>query len=187
MGPQPLFALLNGTLLVCCVQAGARCLSVLHISLCDTSSSYYFSLYNWNPPPPKIYIIQEEQTDSPRQPASAWQRREGREIRRERSKEKQDIWGVRMEKRRRDEEEKPDRWENFLELKGIRGSNWQRTTVGSVSWPPCSSFNGRFMFAGSLITYGRWIGGKDPEQELCLGDEEVWRSEVREGKESGLP
>lgn len=39
------------------------------------------------------------------------------------------------------------------------------------------------MFTGSSITYGRWIGGNDPEQWVCLGKEEVWRSEVKEERE----
>lgn len=36
--------------------------------------------------------------------------------------------------------------------------------LGSVSCPRCSSFNGRFMFIWSSITYERRVGGKGPEQ-----------------------
>ena len=42
------------------------------------------------------------------------------------------------------------------------------------------------MFAGSSITYGRQIGGKDLEKEVCLGKREVWRREVKEERERGI-
>lgn len=42
------------------------------------------------------------------------------------------------------------------------------------------------MFAGSSITYGRRIGGKDPEQSVCLGNKEVWKSKVREEGGRGI-
>ncbi|CAB1460264.1 unnamed protein product [Pleuronectes platessa] len=34
-------------------------------------------------------------------------------------------------------------------------------------------FNGRVMFAGSSDAYGRRRGGKDPEQEVCFGNDEM--------------
>ena len=60
--------------------------------------------------------------------------------------------------------------------------------IRSVSWPHCSSFNGRLMFTRSSITYGRRMGGIHSCRCVCLWVDEVWheiagqsRVEVRKG------
>lgn len=97
------------------------------------------------------------------------------------------IWGVRGDesvKRRKKEGKKRGKVQKkMVKMTGRykdKDRRKRQSKLRSVSWPRCSSFNGRFMFAGSLITYGRRRGGKDPEQQVCLGNEEVWRSERKE-------
>ncbi len=99
------------------------------------------------------------------------------------------VWiqyGWRLEEkreRRRDEKERKEK-DKLTEKKctgtqeHIKKEEAIDSKLGSVSRPRSSSFNGSFMFAGSSITYGRWIGGKDPEEVVCLGNEEVQRSEA---------
>ncbi len=89
--------------------------------------------------------------------------------------------------RRRDEKERKEK-DKLTEKKctgtqeHIKKEEAIDSKLGSVSRPRSSSFNGSFMFAGSSITYGRWIGGKDPEEVVCLGNEEVQRSEAEKTK-----